>query len=447
MRKHPHAHRWPSCRHGVGWPWVRIRLSGLQLLAQGRLFVLPHSQCELTHCVGFPFGGSASIRLVRHDYARGTAGAESRLKASPRGRSLLPWPTARRPPPAASTLVAFAPSLTRLASQQTTGIVIANVSDSLQHSFCAALADHGRRQMWVFCSAHARNNKQFPGPCDKKPYRGCYVGAWNASFDHLDEFSPMRKALVLPDGHALFNNDVALVFGEAAAKAAKAPGAAPAHQAVMIMEGREEDPHTYPPLSPFAVNTGTDGDLGTSWVLLNRSAFTISGFPKGATGEGTGDAPTLRYDAEQGYYYSIGGGWITNGPARSPNLTAGSWTASQLGPMAVPDARLVSAGLPAMDKTAGDAGINPDMYKAVWRAGSPAEARVWMANTTTWAFGATDPDLCCSDGQGPSFLLNTLSRQGAPSGFSGKSTTFNRLQRSELPLNEWLRSYFPEDTA
>lgn len=324
-------------------------------------------------------------------------------------------------------------------------MVIANVSESLQHSFCAAVADHARRQVWVFCSAHARNNKQFPGPCDRKPYRGCYVGAWNASFDNLNRWSPTRKALVLPDGYALFNNDVALVSGAAAAAAAALPGAAPAHQATMIMEGRQEDPRKYPRLSPFAVNTGTDGDLGANWVLLNRTAFTISGFPAGATGEGTGDAPTLRYDAEEGYYYSIGGGWITNGPARSPNLTAGSWEASTLAPMAAPDARLVQAGLPVVDSNAGDGGINAAMYTAVWRDSSPQSAKAWMANTSAWDWGVTDPDLCCSDGEGPSFLLNTLSRQGAPHGFAGKSTTFNRLQRSELPLNEWLRSYFPED--
>lgn len=109
-------------------------------------------------------------------------------------------------------------------------MVIANVAESWNHAFCAAVADHARRQLWVFCSAHARAKKLVPGPCDVMPYRGCYVGAWNASFDNLTAWTPTRKALVLPDGYALFNNDVALVAGQVAARTASMPGA-PAHQA------------------------------------------------------------------------------------------------------------------------------------------------------------------------------------------------------------------------
>jgi len=212
----------------------------------------------------------------------------------------------------------------------------------------------------------------------------------------------------------------------------------------MIMEGRQEDRQKYAALSPFAVNVGSDGDYGANWVILNRTLFDISGFPQGATGEGTSDAPALRYDADEGYYYSMGGGWITNGPARSPNLTSGSWQVSRLAPMAIPDARLSVAGLPQMD---GPAGANTAMYSTLWDHGVPAGVTAYMANTSTWKWGATDPDLCCSDGHGPSYLLNTLWRQGAPENFTGDSGNFNRLQRSELPLNEWLRSYFPAAIA
>ena len=38
----------------------------------------------------------------------------------------------------------------------TTGIIVANVSQSLRHSFFAAVADHRRRVVWVFGGAHAR---------------------------------------------------------------------------------------------------------------------------------------------------------------------------------------------------------------------------------------------------------------------------------------------------
>ena len=324
-----------------------------------------------------------------------------------------------------------------------TGIIIANVSQSIGHSFCAAAADHERRQLWVFCGANARGNKLNPGPCGTTPRRGCYVGAWNASFDDLTSWSPTRKALVLPDGTSLFNNDVALVRGAAAAAAAATlAGAAPPHQAVMIIEGRADKGVARP--GPFAVNTGNDGDLGANWKILDQSKYNF-GLPKGAAGEGTGDAPALRYDAEQGYYYSVGGGWITNGPVRSKTLAIGTWAVSPLAPMAVPDARVAAAGLPASDEVKG---INTDYFTAVWgdKGGLNPTNRAYAKNLSKWAWGATDPDLCCSDGQAPSFLLNTLSRQGTPAANASDaahSYGFSRFRVSNLTLNDWLRSYFP----
>ena len=106
-----------------------------------------------------------------------------------------------------------------------TGYIIANVSQSIGHSFCAATADHTRRQVWVFCGANARGNKLDPGPCGRTPRKGCYVGAWNASFNDLATWSATRKALVLPDGMSLFNNDVALVHSLATATATATPAA------------------------------------------------------------------------------------------------------------------------------------------------------------------------------------------------------------------------------
>ena len=47
-----------------------------------------------------------------------------------------------------------------------TGDVIANVSESLRHSFFAAVADHHRRVVWVFGGAHARGNTVNPNVCD-----------------------------------------------------------------------------------------------------------------------------------------------------------------------------------------------------------------------------------------------------------------------------------------
>ena len=324
------------------------------------------------------------------------------------------------------------------------GMVIANVSQSLRHSFFAAVADHKRRQLWVFGSAHARSNKVKPNACDVKPTKGCYVGVVNASFDDLTKWSEMRPSLVLPDGHALFNNDVALVYGPNAPAAV--PGL-PKMQAVMIIEQRTDDPHKYPFISSFAVNTGTDGDYSRNWQTLDAKdadgswRFDLH-YPKGAAGEGTGDAPTLRFDAEEGYFYSIGGGWITNGPARSRNLS--TWEVSPRAPMAVPDARAARAGLCKPGQCADEtAGPNTQLYTSLWASGVPPNVAQWASNLSAWDWGVTDPDLCCSDGKAPSFLVNCLSRQGAPSDFHGKSYGFSRLRQSKLPLNEWLRSYFP----
>jgi hypothetical protein len=62
----------------------------------------------------------------------------------------------------------------------TTGLVIANVSESLRHSFFAAVADHNRRIVWVFGSAHARGNKIKPNLCD---VRACLLPrfCWSCS--------------------------------------------------------------------------------------------------------------------------------------------------------------------------------------------------------------------------------------------------------------------------
>ena len=147
-----------------------------------------------------------------------------------------------------------------------------------------------------------------------------------------------------------------------------------------------------------------------------------------------------RYDAEEGYYYSVGGGWITNGPARSRTLARGSWTVSPLAPMAVPDARAVAAGLPPSDQLVG---FNTQIYTALWKGGVGPTDAAYGRNMSAWNYGATDPDLCCTDGKAPSYLLNTLSRQGTPTNISGGSWGFSRLRMANLTLNAWLRSYFP----
>jgi hypothetical protein len=57
----------------------------------------------------------------------------------------------------------------------------------------------------------------------------------------------------------------------------------------------------------------------------------------------------MHYDNEEGFYYTIGGGWITAGPVRSKSLVAGSWELSKLAPMAAPAFYTTKAGLPNTD--------------------------------------------------------------------------------------------------
>ena len=65
------------------------------------------------------------------------------------------------------------------------GRIIANVSESLRHSFFSAVVDYDAKpsaKLWVFGPAHARGNKVKPGPCDGNgDWRGCYIGSWSST--------------------------------------------------------------------------------------------------------------------------------------------------------------------------------------------------------------------------------------------------------------------------
>ena len=53
----------------------------------------------------------------------------------------------------------------------------------------------------------------------------------------------------------------------------------------------------------------------------------------------------MHYDAEEGFYYTIGGGSITAGPVRSKTLAAGSWELTPRAPMAANAASLSRVGM------------------------------------------------------------------------------------------------------
>ena len=318
-----------------------------------------------------------------------------------------------------------------------TGRVIANVSESIRHSFFSAVVDYSAKPsplLWVFGPAHARGNKLKPGPCDGNGnWTGCYIGAWSSS--DLVHWSRVEKAVPIPDHHAAFNTRVSMVSRQTDAAAMVLP----AHQAVMVLEPRNDYDFRFQSFR-YAINLGTDGDLSRNWQLLPSSNFSESGPGFPARGLNLG-APTVHYDHEEGYYYTIGGGSITAGPVRSKTLASGSWEISPLAPMAAPAAALAAVGLNATD-----ARVYRGFFKDVWALETQSDAlniAAFIDNISSWNYGVTDPDLCCSDGKAPSYKLHTVSQQGKPHNVTGKTTTFAALEKYPGTLNDWLRSYFP----
>ena len=132
-----------------------------------------------------------------------------------------------------------------------TGRVIANVSESLYHSFFSAVVDYttnpAKPTVWVFGPAHARGNKVKPGPCDGNGnWSGCYIGGWSST--DLVHWSAVTKAVPLPDHFASFNVRATMVPGGGLGggggigeeEAPHAPHALPRHQAAMVIEPRSD---------------------------------------------------------------------------------------------------------------------------------------------------------------------------------------------------------------
>lgn len=315
------------------------------------------------------------------------------------------------------------------------GRIVANVSESLRHSFFSAVVDYDAKptpKIWVFGPAHARGNTLKPGPCDGNGnWHGCYVGSWSSS--DLVTWSQTSQAVPLPDHHAAFNTRATMVTK----MSPEAAAVLPRHQAAMVLEPRSD--HAFMNGSfRYAINTGTDGDLSKNWQLLPGEQFSESG-PTVPRQLNLG-APTMHYDNEEGYYYTIGGGSITAGPVRSKTLVAGSWELTPLAPMAVNAASLSQVGLSPTD-----AKVYRAFYTEVWAretAENEAYIAAYLANISAWNWGFTDPDFCCADGSSPSYMLHSVSQQGMPHNVTGRTTGFAGMETYNGTLNEWLRSYF-----
>ena len=179
------------------------------------------------------------------------------------------------------------------------------------------------------------------------------------------------------------------------------------------------------------------GRLSRNWRLLPAANFSESG--PGVPPRLNLGAPSLHFDADEGFYYTIGGGSITAGPVRSKTLRAGDWEISPRAPMAAPAAATALVGLPTVEVKA-----YRGVYKEVWALATAADRQYveqYLANSSDWNFGSTDPDFCCSDGNAPSYLLRTLSQQGGHPK-TGRPGGFAALDRFNGTLEQWLRSYF-----
>lgn len=314
--------------------------------------------------------------------------------------------------------------ITKLSS----GAILRNVSESIGHAFFSAVVDDKLGVVWVFGAAHHRgwdNN----GPCDDNsktggmPAKGCYVGAWKST--DLINWSKTYKTVIFPDGNYTQNNDVTLVRPAYSNWNAHHGNKLPKHQAAMALEAEGGK-------FAIAINIGHDGDLSrtTDWQIL----WNVQHTPEHA-------CPALRYDEVEGYYYLTGGGETQEGPYRSKNLL--DWEKSPFSPLTQNSVTLAAEGLQALADR--DSKIGP-FYTQRWKTLSSTEMyniEAFFPNVSNWSWGHSDFDWCCDDNQAPSYLLYMVTQQGKPANWTGRGSWYQAMGSVNLPILEWLRSYFP----
>ena len=159
------------------------------------------------------------------------------------------------------------------------GALVTNVSLTIGFGFVSAFVDEDFDRLWLFGSAHNRCGKQssFPHPGDPHLVQAWWTGdptmkaGWSAS-----TVDGTRKT---------FNVEVARVRADAAEQASRG---LPPHGYVMILETGHDR---------FRVSNATNGDLTKGWVPI----------PDAQPPEFDGGA-SIRWNALDGYYYSIEGG-------------------------------------------------------------------------------------------------------------------------------------------
>ena len=328
------------------------------------------------------------------------------------------------------------------------GNVVHCVKESVGHAFFSAVVDDVTGTVWVFGGAHNRGveGKQPGGECDEgnpsakndgkgHPANGCYVGGWSSK--DLTSWSKTFKSVQLGVGQSFYNNDVTLVKPKYTNWAEVHGTDLPPHQAAMALEA--SGMHT-PGNFAIAINTGTGGDLSKAedWKVIPH----VLKLPEHA-------CPALKYDSVRGDYYLTGGGHMQS-LYRSRDLL--KWQASAA-PLTLNPVGLDMAGKSKLALM--DAKIGPFM-KSQWST-LPKERRAiataYLKNISKWGWGVSDYDWCCDDGKAPTYMLYMVSTQGAPKAWSavhasrGRFDEFQAMGTSKLPIVDWLRTHFEDETS
>jgi len=191
----------------------------------------------------------------------------------------------------------------------------------------------------------------------------------------------------------------------------------PRHQAVMELEGECGSK----PCFSFAINTGSDGNLGANWTLLDHAHHSP-----------THACPFLDHDETSGYYYTSGGGETVAGPYRSKDLQ--TWESPPFGPVTKP---ATCTGINLDDKVA-------PFYTSLWASADP-HVYDSLNDQSEWNWGHNDADVCCDDGESPTYLVYTVSQQGAPKGWKSKQgAMYGAIGVFNGTLREWYATFYDD---
>jgi hypothetical protein len=179
-----------------------------------------------------------------------------------------------------------------------------------------------------------------------------------------------------------------------------------------------------------AINTGTDGDMGRNWVVLNATTHCLG--PSEDVCQ-AGGCPAARYSA--GYYYVIGGGVDI---VRSANLSYGSWERPPLDPVVWG----CTAGWEDCGPRSDVARIAEGVFVNYWAEGRDRGMRAFLANVTDWNWSDSDVDFC--DFNGTTYFIYSMNGQGAPANWTGKPGNFYELGTYAGTEGDWLASFYVE---